>query len=83
MVQIPASESGRRSDFYEDVHRRTPIRVVHQGQVDQLFNRPISKQVPHPITFPPNFLVRRMRGPLDANTLQVLKTNLYSTIRPI
>ena len=74
----------RRSDHLgEHVHRRVPVGIAHQRQVDERLDRTVPELLPDPRVFLSQGLDRRVRRPVDAGVPQVVETNVDGAIGAI
>ncbi|QEL27171.1 hypothetical protein FQV39_31805 (plasmid) [Bosea sp. F3-2] len=61
---------GRQAQLGEEIERRQGLRIPHERQVQDILDRPVPQERPEALAFETRFRLARVRGPVDAASLQ-------------
>ncbi len=82
-VQVRVGEHDRRRAGDQHLERGALVGIGQQRQVDELLDRARPQLSPHAIVLLADQLVRRPRGPVDTDALQVLEAHLEGVLEPV
>src|SRR6185295_1805004 len=80
--EILVGQRGWRQGRGKDVHGRARLGVRHQRQMNEILNRATPDLAPEALVFSLDLLLRRVRGPSDADAPEIVETGLHGAVAP-